>query len=193
MPRNKHFSVILTWITSSKYIETRKYYTATQLFSMFREEVLVFSPTLINTITPLSFTRNLNRATLTLNNTFLKIKNDRQTVAKYVMISSKDGSTFRNHSIRISDRKLLLSRAFTNRDFPNPNAQSHHNIKESSQSLKKSDAILNLKKMDLPVALPFFFGKARAEKMKKENNNDSTFRDVITQHLQTQINKFKSV
>ena len=129
MPRNCNAKIVFDWLKETSQIQNRKYYTAVQLYQMFKQESNDIFALAGITITQRGFARNLNTSTKN-NKNFLRIEEKNRNQIKYIRLSDKELQNFDHHTIRISNRKTIIPRNLTQKLSSN-----------TSQSINSSELV----------------------------------------------------
>ena len=181
MPRNNHYRVIKCWLDNTTLIQHRKYYSASELFQLFSNEL----KTTYN-LTLRGFTTTLNKIEENID-TFKKV-NVGERKLRYIILNSSDQSSFEK-TIRISQRKRRVPTpnpikllAFPNRiiignsttsnqtqaSSTNSNIASNDKEEEEvvieSQANDEDETQYQFKKSNSPEALSFFLAKTEPKK-----------------------------
>ena len=194
--RNNNFRVVEKWLLENKCIQKRKYYLAKELFSIF------VSDTSIDNVTQRGFNRHLNTCT----EKYVRIQKVERGYRSYAFIILND-VTMINKQLRISPRRKqhTISKSPSHSHISplaSVSAPSANHSNNCEKSTLLSSEILKMKKIDLPVALSFFLGKERAQKIQKEKESESDalniktpvfYGDLVSNHIETQIDKLQLV
>ena len=204
---NNNAKLVSRWIKTSKQIQRRKFYIIEELFYIYNEEN-ENSP-----ISKLSFARNINKYIGRINDTYKLEKiptRDRRKSFRYILMPLAE--TY-NSKIRISSRKNDAPSPPTHTPSQTPTAtpillgnssppllDNPNNSNCQNTSHQTLCNLLKKRKIDLPMSLSFFFGKDRAEGIKKERDrialdiNAATtkgYGSFIFSHLKLQSKRLK--
>ena len=193
--RNNNFKLVERWLLNNSHVQKRKYYSAKELYFIFRNE------TGVESVTQRGFNRNLNSCC----EKYTKIQKVEKSYRKYMFIILYDNEkgSFLSKQIRINPRRGHIDNSQLRSQPPLTICppQSHDsNSNNNSETLRNTSYLIsNMKKMDLPGALSFFFGKERAEKIRKEEEDSEVlniktpvlYSPIIADHIRVQIKQLQ--
>ena len=210
MVKNRNYSIICKWVKDSILLQKRKYYNAKELYYLCKQELLVDEDT-ISSMSQRSFNTNINKCFRQTSDTYKIINDVKRKDTKYIIFEKKDIPTFSANSIRISPRKRVYPKNFT--QLLNDNGivvstatstilnEEQKNKRQKMNEIKHTTRFIRqMKKSDSPEALCLFFGKERAKKIREVEESKSleikdltlSYRKLISTHLKEQIGKLQN-
>ena len=130
------------WLQQSKLIQTRKYYSSSQLHTLFKNDMQKKKEEgCINIITPRAFTRHLNTFADS-HPLFFKIIRGFPPKTSYIFININDTNAFHSNTLRISPRKQIVSRHFAEElSSPSISERKRSAVDQSSSPPSKQPAV----------------------------------------------------
>ena len=112
MATRVNYTCVSTWLQQCKHIQIRKYYTLSQLYTLFKNELKKKGDEgSLNLITTQAFSRHLN-SIADLNPLFCKVNNHLKRLSQttYILIDIKDVDVFLSNTLQISPQKTIISK-----------------------------------------------------------------------------------
>ena len=160
MPRNNNYTTVKTWVKTNKVIQVRKFYSLEEFYRIFKND------SNIDTITLRGFSRNVNKCAENISN-FERIET---SYRNFSFITTPFGTSRITPNTRISSRGRGVSEvSHTNLStmiqpqsppqlhLPDSTSTSNDRSSNNHENQRLSDIIRQMKKLDLPVALSFFW------------------------------------
>ena len=200
MPRNNNYTTVKTWVKTNKVIQVRKFYSLEEFYRIFKND------SNIDTITLRGFSRNINKCAENISN-FERIET---SYRNFSFITTPFGTSRITPNTRISSRgrgvsdvshtnlsTMIQPQSPPQLHLPDSTSTSNDRSSNNHENQRLSDIIRQMKKLDLPVALSFFLGKKRAEKIIEEEDgvlgikSPIHYSPIVTEHIKTQIKKLQ--
>ena len=147
MPRNNYFRIIKCWLEITTSIQHRKYYSSSELFQIFNNDLKTKYNLKLRT-----FITTLNKIEDCIDR-FKKVNiNDRKF--RHIILNTGDKTSFENTiRIRQRNRNVPILNPIRSLAFPNRVAVSTSTTPKQTQHIKNSDNALNDKEDDTVVVI----------------------------------------
>ena len=222
--RINYYHTIRNWIIKSKLIHKRKFYSSCELRSLFEKEMHVVDSitqlTLKKTLNKIAESQNdaffkdtkgrgkdryiiLNNADSPsfLNNIRISQRNRGISVPSPIIMSCKNKvqADTPNTPTPAVTNEINVSSDTTVASTKEVDHDDSEKVKEvATESLNSSlNSLKGISKIDSPVALSFFFGKERAEKIEKEEKEEAQnepiikYGKIVREQIRAQIQKLQ--